>query len=682
MSQSFLVFPNDRSLLRGLEQCVTTQSADFPAQLWRNPEGHLALPVEGVVPEAVEFLQAQDDTIGLAANAGQGAQPVCLSEILRLDWVRFDPIRDNPHVAMRRALPSTEQQVLDSRAVQMRYILAARDRRRSERLLGRLTRFLTPDITVRPVSVINGDDDEAYQFLWSVSGRISSAILNDADRVWCGRGLRDRRFDVFQEWPYKTRLSDNLLQRINWGDDGSLVLLGPGNPEKVILASGQDTTLKPLLDCTKLEVGSVQPAVALQPDDSKTEVPFDVQMRLIDRSDRQNSVRQRMRDIDRKINQLKIARDRLEQTANESEHEHYDRDAYEPMFVYYDFNRNEQAPYELQRLLIEWADQEGDLSQVYYRRVEAQSLDPENDGGVAHIITSAAALGLADQAGPGASTLGLRLGAYRPLGQGRHSSFSLLHSWTRFGLRLFVPHAQFRWQLKIYPEPPLSEVSAGKLADALEIPNTERGQWCGIMLPRKDGHIHCSRFRIQPAGDDGDGFRPLLDVFQWNCALDVSVSRAQPLRHGDDASELMLSGINRRLDEAVETQMQPWLAELDQQIGQVRQEFELRRAQADLIDDRIRHLPFEHAKTQEELKELEAELGRVDRKRPGLNALIRDENAAMEMYTDIAETVESTRETQDRVRQQRDECEEIRDDIGQIVSGQSHESRRTQGDRS
>lgn len=653
-----LLFPDSADILRLLDAMIAeSPQTRLPRELSCTSDGNPVLCFDGS-DTATGISQDPDQILHLCNTLGITPQPVArprlttvrLADVLQPVWRRIDSVRH--HAAGRRKLTHPAADTDSSSDSRTRYVLAAASRSTASRLVKTLTRFLTPDIKVRPVEKQNGS--APYEYLWAIDGDISQAVLNIADRVWYGPLRQRETVHVFCQWPWTTGLSRRFLTRIDWGADMGSVLIGPDAPLHLIVRLDPEVTYAPLTDLSDLQVGSVVTVEQLDAG-PEPDVPFPVKVRLVDRPDRRENTARQLQDIERRIEHLHAMQEHLQKTTGTQVGDDFTT---EPLFVYFESHREKHLPAELQRLLVEWSDQESDLQNLYYHRIDAASLIPGgNTSGTAHLLTTAAAIGRKAASEESLNTLGYRLSTYRPRGSGRHSSFALLPHWARFGLRLFVPDNQYRWRLKLYPDPPLTKDSARRLAQAMEMPTDNLNKWCAVLLATPDDRVHVCRLRTRPDSKSkphksrhtAAAFRPLFDTFRWECLADVDLSTGTAVRRqAGQATDALRESLTRDIETAVEKEIRPALVSLDEDLKQCRDQLAGRRKNLAAIRKVVADITGQHETAVQILSELAENIQQAAAKCSDQHGQLPDDTAPGE--NSLAAQLENSRTSEQELQ--------------------------------
>jgi hypothetical protein len=181
--------------------------------------------------------------------------------------------------------------------------------------------------------------------------------------------------------------------------------------------------------------------------------------------------------------------------------------ALEPLILYSErAGAKGEIPYELRRLLIEWADLEADLRSLYYINIRAEQLPRGRfvEGSSVHVVTTGTALGIANS-----GQVGIRLWEYAS----GAICFNLRPEWAEFGVKIFTPDENYP---EMYPDMRPGRVSAARLAEALLPGGTPESasEWIALLVTDREGLLHVVRLRTQD-------FRPLCDAWQWTCNVNI-----------------------------------------------------------------------------------------------------------------------------------------------------------------
>jgi hypothetical protein len=404
------------------------------------------------------------------------------------------------------------------------YIVGARDDAEAQRLLDLLRVSARSGIQAVPLALKPAGP---YHFFWLLSGDAAPHLaLREAPRAWWGPAGAGSNAAVYVQWPYSIEVPDSLLQRIPWGKPQSLVLLNKDQPEVLIVepASTNGPTTE-LVEVGELTSGHV---ATLTADDTPNESSFRVDLRLIRKAEPKK--RDQLAELVRRRDEISLEIARLSGDIELSS----TREP-EPLHIYYSDSATE-IPDELQRLLVEWTGQPGDLDAVQYLKLELTT-DAASPPGldrsypVAHVLTTSAGL-LQPQQDP---TVGRRLEPYRPL-KGARTTFQMLPAWEDHQLRLFVPRDhELELDPRLHPTPGAAE----KLARALLGQDVQPEDFLILLVPGKSGDLTSIRV---PAG----GFCSLVNAFDWQCRLDIadagSFTHEQVRKHAVNSFFVQLTG--------------------------------------------------------------------------------------------------------------------------------------------
>lgn len=417
----------------------------------------------------------------------------------------------------------TSQASLDPDVPNFRYIVAVKDRQQASQVLDILTGCLALGLEARPMVPKPIDEKGPYAFFWSirrnthpVSGVVWEnaenspplSVIDAAERVWWGPVCGAE--GIYLQWPYDIRIPAEVWARHGRAAGLDIVLLSAHPPHQVRLKipKGPDH-FESLIDVADLRANR-EPSILIPYDERSTGPTgfrFDVELKLVEPDERRspaNQIAQLELDI---AAQCAILDDIKERTGHEDE----DADIFfEPLYLY--TAAKGEIPYQLRRILLEWCGQREDLGSLRYMKLDPASL-PEGflwsgppPACEVHVLTTAAVKGESQRA-----DTGLRLSRYRP-GEGLRNDFEWMQAWSAW-LNLFVPCGR---TLELYPDLRPGELAARKLAEALLPPPDQHDPkaWCIILFPGHNGQVRAMRL-------PRDGFRPLVDSFDWRCNLDL-----------------------------------------------------------------------------------------------------------------------------------------------------------------
>jgi hypothetical protein len=601
------------------------------------------------------------------------------------------------------------------------YILAARDAKGAQQLLTGLTNALVTGIRafmwpLEPASGFTG-----FRYFWLVespdpeseqsqAGRVSpipESVLQQAARAWWGPLIVDPS-EVYIEWPWSLDLAPAFLKRINWGDNGSVVLLSQSDTAyqdsitetserepDVLVMKRPDRSLDftSLIDVANLQARErsavVAEETAVTPDQE-----FEVELKLVERS-RRSQQADRVSDlrIDIRARQLLLARIQ-DQSLRPGDVDDF---VPEPLYLYQGrpargIRQGAMLPDPLQRLIVEWTDQPGDLGQLQYQCLPAGALpeDMVSPDEQIHVLTTSEAIGKAKASD--AEMVNLRLRDYRPT-EGGVVAFDLLPEWAEYRLYVFVPQGQW---LSLYPEMTPNESTAQKLAGALMPSGEERSRWCVLLTRSPGGRIQVCRLRIEK-------FCQLVESFEWTCSLDVAVPdtwQEDINRSAPQVDEYFANSVERsfttvaqaKAEERLKVHRQELKDELDLRSKKLQEEFDRENDRLTkehekrmiALKQQAEGLKRQAQQRHKKLDEIEEHLREVDQEACALKGMIdkfasfraeiqRDikelsvDQAKVQSYLkDLAKQLRRATETQQRVKKLRGRLERARDSIKRL----------------
>jgi hypothetical protein len=599
--------------VRDLLLALWQQGEPFPPQVLRVEDGSWALPLASLKKTPTEAALA--DLCGRCRLQGQVIQTqpagswVPTWTALEGGWfnpralVAADPER---HAALTGRLGV---RVYDPKDRGLALLLAAGDPDDADRLLQRLLRGLVQGIQAAPWVRADPKGDSPFGFFWHVSGEpLPSPVLQATARAWWGP-IWAGSVQIWQQWPFALKISEQVLRRFTWGEGVTAVLLSREQPQVLELVEDPEAPdLEPLVNLhhvADLHAAERHEVEVRHPSDRVIQ-RFDVQLKLVETA-RRPDPRRRIRELRQGILAQEQALQELERRfATDPEPELIP----EPLHLYVE--RPGRLPLPFRRLFLDWADQGDDLRNLYYQRIDGQALPeagipPERE---VHILTTAAAVGKQS----GMNMVGVRLRSYRPPGA-YLPEFALAPDWVRYGLRLFIPTGQ---GLDLYPPVPPGPETARKLAQALLPPGgAVRQEDAGILLWERDGLTVAGTLHLSQ-------FRPLLDVFDWHCVVEAA---ALPLNEVKGLQERAFDGLIGSVTQALAGSAEP--------LALTKLEAERRGWQTDL-----QARAAELATRQNELTAIDTQLGE-------LRGLCQDAESALarvsELRTDIAKAADALR---------------------------------------
>lgn len=532
-----VLFTNAGHLLSALSICKRIPGAKHPTHVYESVAGGWGGPIE--------WFGQPEQLIQLAAQCGwtfrfediSKTKQVAIIELLSGEWIYQDPLRPRETArlpgALADAVPVTQNEV---EGAALQYLLAAETEEQAQRILDALSLSLARGVQGTPVLLEPIGARSRFRFFWSVRWQSPDIqIFKSASRVWCGPfGFGD--VNIYEQWPFTLAVPISCLHQIPWGPDVEIVLLSKDDPDVLLLRRGQEpTVLREIEEVARLTVGSAE-VVAINVARPENPPRLEIEIRLVEESPRR-AWANRITELSQEIEAKQAIRDQMLRRRESVEAIEVSP---EPLFLIAETpDLRGEVPTELRRLLIEWADQTEDLRSLYYTKIESTGL-PEGlflRGCPIHVLTTATALGVRES-----GSIGVRLWEYAPPPPASRS-MDLVPEWSRFGLRLFVPHLR---RPEIYPHLRVGEVAAAKLAGAIlpsEDPNPRH--WLVLLLPGQSGRLEVLRLPTK-------SFTPLLDAHQWRCRLapEVHEPTVAAAVHGRVEEELFRS-LERSLSEAV-----------------------------------------------------------------------------------------------------------------------------------
>jgi hypothetical protein len=496
------VFRNPADLLSALLLCRRSLPDDvFPlSDGWGAPVHELA--PEGELRELARQFGWDMEVVFLE----EVPEPVPIFQMLAGTWSYRDPLggASSRHALETFQGPSLASYDLMDEETDYLYILGARDEQESQAILHALGDCLVRGIEGTPILLDPLDGPCPFHFFWLVRWqRPDPSVLAKASRTWWGP-LAHGAPQIFIQWPFSLAIPVAALQALRWGEQAAYALLSKDAPDYLILRRrGQDLVFREIQEVARLTTGPARVAkvTAASPPERPT---LEVRIRLIEdepRSKLASRAYEMAREIEAKrliYEQMLLRLDSREPVVA----------ALEPLFLYGERpGARGEIPYELRRLLVEWADLETDLRSLYYIHLKAEQL-PRGaflEKSSVHVVTTGAALGNRES-----GQVGVRLWEYTP----GELCFNLRPEWADYGVRVFTPD---RTCPEIYPDMRPGRVGATRLAEAL-LPGTPdaSAHWIALLFPDGEGQLHVVRLRIAD-------FKPLCDAWQWNCRLNVQL---------------------------------------------------------------------------------------------------------------------------------------------------------------
>jgi hypothetical protein len=427
-------------------------------------------------------------------------------------WAYRDPIEAVDWAGHTLAPPpeSSTWSWLDTSAPHMQFLLGAKDEASAQRILDGMSAHLTQGVRIVPILLEpTGDPICPFRYFWNVFlERPNPFLFELADRVWWGP-LGHGHVQIFLEYPWALAVPTESLHRIPWVPDTGIVLLSRDAPAVVELRLAPDgSAFSDYLGAVELTRRAAQVSIPVVLSQPKPQATFKVDIRL-GGPDPRVAARKRIEDLRREISAKQLLLEHIIARGVQGER---DDTAPEPLFLYAQMEAERgRIPAEIQRLLLEWADQPEDLGAISYAFLPGEAL-PEGlfiEGTSLHIVASATALGHS-----GSFAAGARLLDYAP--QGLNSwNLSLDQDWADHRLRLFAPATGHIW---LYPNLRPSSSTAERLALAIH-PNVDgnRQEWLYLLLPGFHGQLH---FLLLPIA----AFKPLSETFQWVIDLEAGIT--------------------------------------------------------------------------------------------------------------------------------------------------------------
>lgn len=539
------VFPSLKDAMRALGLCWKPEL--FPETVTVLENGDIAVP-------AAQFVRLEEVAAahGIAYRNTKGKEPkgraLPITDVIATrGWTFHNPLHFNVD-GSRRDAESTAN---------VDYVVGARNQQEAQRLLDLLLKFLCDDVEAAPVLFSGG---APFAHFWLISAaRVPLPVLDAAPRAWWGPVGRVNKACVFAQWPWSLDVGDpNYLQRVPWKAGLGAVLFSKDEPQRLIVQAPPDQ-MRPLPIEGFADVQRVT-TVALRAEPGAADTRFPVTLRIGPQAPA-DALQARVdlldSEIAHRVREVEVLRERLEQLRAEDE---FVISVPEPLLLFYSADVTE-VPKRLRELLIEWTNQPGDLDALRCARFRARDLPPALDQGyaVVHAITTARAL---DRHASQDRTLASRLRTYAPFHAQPH--FDHAPEWAEFGLRLFTPHGRI---FQLHPRLRPGDAATAKLANALfgrRVSAQDCGQSLVLLVPGdRDRPIACHL----PAA----AFRPLAHVFEWDCAIDVEISRFAPESVRIDARAGLIEGLAASLHGAIraeeEQALAPRRAELQQKLA-------------------------------------------------------------------------------------------------------------------
>lgn len=573
----YVVFKQPIHLLNALY--YTTPRGRFPDTVIETPEQDYAISALHLGPHIQHLIKQYGWQATLLATQPEG-KTIFLWQLLGGMWSYADPYCHS-HARQSNSVRYEPYNTATQ------YLLAAKDVEHAQAILDALTIALTPDIKALTILLEDTVNQSPYQFFWWVQLEWPNLnIFEISERTWWGivqePALEElnveespgRELQIFEEWPYHLEIPPEILHKINWGLGAHTILLSQGTPQTLILRRVDNhPPFIPLADMISLTVDKCTTHQA------KTTPPrhrsFQVQLKLIPESHHQilkNRINQLNAEIKAKQAVLNHLQQRVfQQTATPANRE--------PLFLFY--TQEDEIPFELRRLLIEWSDQGEELRQLCYAR-----FDDLPHGENVHALTTKRALGQSNT-----PSLGARLHDYRPQ-EGAY--YDLMPEWADYDLLLFVPHNQ---QLTLYPPLKPDTASANRLAEAIS-PNAARQEWLAL--------FQCSGKKMDATRLRRANFRPLLDALQWKLELDIALpvsayveqSRQQIIEHIAFSTQRDLaSSVEREADKRLSS----WENDLKKELDALSAEIARRSKEVERLTQRSDN----HVKLADEIKKLD-----------------------------------------------------------------------------
>ncbi|HEX3045581.1 MAG TPA: hypothetical protein VHY08_12555 [Bacillota bacterium] len=443
-------------------------------------------------------------------SLSSGAKKYPLATIIDQGWLYRDPQRYEPFVSDSKVLGFTP----DRKEIQ--YLIAARTSEKAQILLDLLTGALVTGIKALAFPLEPVDGTMPFKYFWRVESAnppVPALVLQSADQCWWGPispGL-----EIFLPYPWSLELDPRLVSLIYPRNDGDFILLNHpeqrrnGSKPQAYRVRRMDGVpeFKSLIEIANLKVSErAAEETDVIPDESSRE--FDVELKLVEKTAKAQ-IEDHIKDLKLDIRAKQLLLARLEYKAPESYGSQIETP--EPLYLYEhtpgdEIRGTDLLPSQLERLIMEWTDQTGELGNLQYTALEPGVL-PESmagKGSTGHVLTTSRALGK----GLANEEVCWRLAEYSHTAE----KFYLVQEWLKYDLRIFIPQGK---RLQLYPELFPNSVTADKLANALlQETRSERSQWL-ILLTQKPGEsvaFFCLRIA---------NFRPFVDSFEWACKLNT-----------------------------------------------------------------------------------------------------------------------------------------------------------------
>jgi hypothetical protein len=432
-----------------------------------------------------------------------GGTPVPIFEILSGIWDYRDPLNGPPVAApiLAGAHPGGVYYDISDEDNDYEYLLGARDEAESQKILNSLQRNLVRGVSGTPLLLAPTEPPCPFVFFFLVRWKHPEPfVFERAGRAWWGPIVRNR-VRVYLEWPYSVSIPAAALDEIPWPQDATHVLLSRDSPSCLILKRRKagEAFHGGIAEIARLtaEGADVRRVEATQPPDRPN---LRVRIQLTERAP-QYRLNDRINELGVEIEAKTQIRAQLEKRLELQEES---LAATEPLLLFPE-QLPGKIPYELRRLLVEWADLDEDLQSIYYASLNSAQLPGFQPGSRVHAVTTGRAL---DR---DSNQVGVRLREYAS----ESRPFELRPEWASFGLKLFCPAENHP---ELYPDMRPGRIGAMRLAEAL-LPSGSPDpmkDWIVVLMQPPDGPLHAMQLR-------NADFQPVCDAWQWNCRVNLEV---------------------------------------------------------------------------------------------------------------------------------------------------------------
>ena len=479
----------------------------LPELVYRTAAGW-AVPLADDAPEARMLALASQCGWEMQLTSVKAPRATSIFHMLSGEWTYRDPLKRSPgHDALHDARRYEASYDLTDDQNEYINLLGARDESESQELLNLLIDSRPRKVEGTPILLEPTDGTCPFRFFWLVRWqRPDPLILRKAARAWWGP-LAYGEPEIFLQWPFSLALPLPALQALPWGTEAAYVLLSREEPHYLLLHRREpDLVFRPLEEMARIVPGSatVVRARAVTPPERPT---LEVRIQLVEEKFERKVVN-RINEIEREIEAKKQICEQLRRRLVDTEPV---LAVDEPLFLYGERpGARGEIPYDLRRLLVEWADQQEDLGSLYYVNLRAEQLPADRflAGSAVHVVTTGTALGKADPGG-----VGLRLWEYAA----DALRLNLCPEWAEHQVKIFTPDP---YHPEIYPDMRPGRVGARRLAEALLPGGTPdaAADWIALLIPDHAGSLHLIQLRIAD-------FTPLCDAWQWNCRVSLELDQ-------------------------------------------------------------------------------------------------------------------------------------------------------------